>query len=222
MTPPEEDDSLRRAFRTMARHDARRTPELQALRARATPRPAWQVVVPAASALALAACVLIGFSVTLPKRDARSPVAAASPSPAAKGAAHGTEAAPAASAAAPSATASAVGTAPRVSELLARRTELGLDAGQVSALRALASEYENTRRELERRRDEGQRQLELLLASAPLDPVATARQGAAVRALDLRIEALDREYGERALAMLGARQRERLDAGPGTDAGNLR
>ena len=85
MTPPEEDDSLRRAFRTMARHDARRTPEFQVLRARATPRPAWQVVVPAASALALAACLLIGFSVTLPKRDAHTPVAAAPPKGALRG-----------------------------------------------------------------------------------------------------------------------------------------
>ena len=218
MTPPEEDDWLRQAFRTMARHDARRTPEFQALRARATPRPAWQTVVPVASALALAACVLIGFSVTLPKRDAQSQSAAASPSPTAA-APEVAEAAPVASAAEPAATVSPVGTPPRVSELLARRTELELDAGQVSALRALASEHENTRRELERRREEGQRQLELLLAAAPLDPVATARQGAVVRALDLRLEALTGEYWERARAILGARQRERLDARPETDAG---
>lgn len=79
MTQPE-DDSLREAFRTMARHDARRAPEFRALLARvarATPRPTWHKVVPVASALALAACVLLGLQVS--SRQSDSAVSAVAP-----------------------------------------------------------------------------------------------------------------------------------------------
>jgi hypothetical protein len=78
MTQPE-DDSLREAFRTMARHDARRTPEFQALVARSAPRPTWHKVVPVASALALAASVLIGLRMSSPERA----MSASAPPPAA-------------------------------------------------------------------------------------------------------------------------------------------
>ena len=83
MTQPD-DESLRQAFRTMARHDARRTPEFHALIARSAPRPTWQKVVPVASALALAACVLIGLRVSSEQSmrasaPAAAPVAAAAP-----------------------------------------------------------------------------------------------------------------------------------------------
>lgn len=81
MTHPD-DESLRQAFRTMARHDARRTPEFHALIARSAPRPLWQKVVPLASALALAACVLIGLRASSEQSPAvftAAPRAAAAP-----------------------------------------------------------------------------------------------------------------------------------------------
>lgn len=80
MTQPD-DETLREAFRTMARHDARRTPEFRALLARSAPRPTWQKVVPVASALALAACVLLGvrFASDPDRTPAATAPAAAAP-----------------------------------------------------------------------------------------------------------------------------------------------
>ena len=65
----------------LARHDARRSPEFRALVARTTPRSTWRKVAPAASALALASCVLLGLQLT--SRSDRAPMSAAAPPPAA-------------------------------------------------------------------------------------------------------------------------------------------
>ncbi len=85
MTQPD-DESLRQAFRSMARHDARRTPEFHALLARSSARPTWHKIVPAAAALALAASVLFGLRATQEERaessaafNAAAPVAAVAP-----------------------------------------------------------------------------------------------------------------------------------------------
>ena len=85
MTQPD-DESLRQAFRAMARHDARRTPGFRALVARSAPRSALRKVVPVASTMALAACVLIGLRVSahLERAAPSVTVAAALPSPAAE------------------------------------------------------------------------------------------------------------------------------------------
>lgn len=147
MTPPD-DEALQRAFRTLTRHDARHAPTLetlQTLQPRPANRTAWRVLVPVGSSIALAACVLLGITGVLQKRDESSAmVSAAPPLPTSM-----PELAPVPSAA-------AADVAPDAAAILVRKDELGLDEKQSKALHRLQRELDH---EAEMLRQARQREL---------------------------------------------------------------
>lgn len=210
MTPPD-DEALQRAFRALARHDARHAPSLQTLQTPRANRTAWRVLVPVGSSIALAACVLLGITGVLQKRDESSAmVSAAPPLPTSM-----PELAPVPSAA-------AVDVAPDAAAILVRKDELGLDEKQSKTLHRLQRELDREAEPLRQARRATQEQLTRALGTVPIDTVQVTRYGAELRSLDLRIEALERAHVARVHEVLTARQRELLgvahDAGA-TDGG---
>lgn len=198
MTPPD-DEALQRAFRALARHDARHAPSLQTLQTPPANRTAWRVLVPVGSSIALAACVLLGITGVLQKRD-ESPamVSAAPPLPTSV-----PELAPVPAVA-------AVDVAPDAAAILVRKDDLGLDEKQSKTLHLLQRELDHEAEPLRQARRATQEQLTRALGTVPLDTVQVTRYGAELRRLDLRIEALERAHAARAHEVLTARQRELL------------
>ena len=236
MTQPD-DESLRKAFRAMARHDARRTPEFRALVARGAPRSGWRKVVPVASALSLAACVLIGLRVSANlERSAPSASVAAAPFPA-------SEATPAATAIATTTARAAVDTSalgflltlpaasvssagplapppqPGIESLLfpaelvmEKQAELRLTPVQIAAIAKLAKEGQAAMLVLHSQLEAEEKRLVAALSAVPVDETKTAQRAAELMAHESRIKAAHLGMLIRIKNALTAEQRARLQA----------